>query len=135
MHTSLINVKLKKGEDIVLSAQTKAKWLFPYKAIGSKSMKNKDTIDALDMICKFNKGELRLLKIIKDEINPNTNRLSIKRSGYGASDMQTISSAIRSCINKKILKRVSRELYIVNPYFITPDRDYQAPILDDWNFI
>lgn len=132
MALATISVNVLPDEHLKISSVKKSNWLFPFTPIGKKAMNKPDTLDALDMICNFNKGELFLLKEIKDGMQRN-HAVVLKKSNYALTDARKITKAINSFIKLGILKRVKREYYLVNPYFLVPNKDDQLMIKMTWD--
>ena len=126
-------VRINIPEDKVLSLSTsrKSKWVFPFTPIGTISMKNPNTLDALDIICRFNTGQLFLLKLIKENIS-KTNEVTISKAKLSLTDQRKITSAMQSFIKMHLAVRLKREHYLVNPYFLIPYVDYHQVVLDAW---
>lgn len=133
LNMSQTEIRINIPEDKVLSLSTskKSKWLFPFTPVGKISMKNPNTLDALDIICKFNVGQLFLLKIIKDNID-KTNEVTISKSGMSLAVQRKVTSAMQSFIKMNLAVRIKREHYLINPYFLIPYVDYHQVILDKW---
>ena len=132
MPLTTLTVNLDPSEQITVSTKKKVKWLIPFRPIGRNDMNKPDSIDALAEICKFNTGELALLELIRNRIN-YTYIIDIKRKSFTPTEHRRIATAIRSYISKGLLKRVQRERYIVNPYFMVPPHDLQADLILEWS--
>ena len=133
MANTTLTVNHDSSENIVISKQQKSKWLFPFIPIGNSSMRNPECIDALDVICSFNKQELLLLSIIKNQITPE-HKVIIVKGQFDSSDNRKITSAINSWIKRGILKRERKEHYMVSPYFLVPSKAIEQPtIKQEWD--
>lgn len=130
-HTK-VTVNLPKNIDLHLSTKAKAKWLFSFTPLGTKNMSKPDSLDSLDVICQFNKAELHLLKLIKDNINKH-NIAVLKRSTLTKSDQRKLDTSLKAFTQKGLIKRIQKEHYLVNPYFLVPNLDYHQVVLDHWN--
>jgi len=108
------------------------KWVFSFRPIGEKNMRKPDSLDALGFICKFTKGELFLLEIVKNRTKGD-NTITVKTSSFSSGEKQKVATAIRSWIKKGLIKRIIKENYMINPHFIVPPKKFQEPALDQWN--
>lgn len=125
MITTELSVNHTSEEDVIIRKIKKDKWIFPFTPLGKKSMRDTNSLDAVDTITFFTKGELLLLREVKNNIN------KLHEVKLNSPD-RCIATAIRSWIKKGLIKRIKREHYIVNPYFITPSLEYQQTIKDKW---
>jgi hypothetical protein len=134
MPITTLSVNLNPNEDLVVRTQEKSKWLIPFTPIGKHSMRNPDSIDALDVICKFNTRELYLLSEMRANLNP-TYKFTIKRKDYSPTDYRRLTTAVRSFLTLGLIKRIKREQYMINPYFLVPSLDKQKDLIQEWELI
>ena len=113
----------------------KPKFLFYYRGIGIKDMKKPDSIDTLNEISKFTKSELLLLNITNEKLEGDTLQMTIVKKDYSQADQQKLTLAIKSWIQKGFIKRIRREHYMINPYFITPNVGRHEILMDAWNYL
>ena len=111
----------------------KPKFLFYYRGIGIKDMKFPDSIDTLDEISKFTKPELVLLHITNEKLIGDTLQMCIIKKDYPIKEQRQLTLAIKTWIKKGFLKRIRREHYMINPYFITPNVGRHEILMDTWN--
>ena len=110
----------------------KTKNIFYFKPIGIKFMTDPQSIDSLDTISMFNKGELKLLNIVNKEFIPKNLQIYIIKKKFTAPTQRILTSAINSWIKKGLLKRIQKEKYMISPYFFTPLPSEQGIIYDVW---
>ena len=132
MNTTQVQINLNRDERLVLSKERKSKWLVPFTPIGKAIMQNPDSIDALELICSFNKGELALLKVLKDGLD-RYHQVTIQKSNLSLGDNRKLTQAIKSFIKKGLLKRIRREVYMVNPFFLVPASNSQELLILEWH--
>jgi hypothetical protein len=132
MTSTTFTVNHTAQEHVAVNVQSKASWLFPFRPLGKLPMHSKpDHVDALAEICKFSKAELFLLDIVREHLEPN-NFIKITKAKYTQSVQQKVSLAISTWIKKGLIKRVKREQYLVNPYFLVPALDKQDLVKKHW---
>lgn len=134
MALTTVSVNLNPDEFLEVSSRKQSPWLIPFTPIGKSSMRNRECIDALDVICTFNSKELFLLKLIKERIDVS-NEVYLKKQTFTEGDSRKITSAMKSLINRGLVKRIKREHYMINPYFLVPPKDKQQVLLNQWKSI
>jgi hypothetical protein len=91
-----------------------------------------ESIDALETISEFNKAELFLLKVVNENIVHGSLELKIVKSNYSLADKRKLTAAIKSWIDKKLIRRLHREHYMISPYFFTPLKNIHEDMLMAW---
>jgi len=132
MPTSNINVNHDDNVEVIFKPKRKPKWLFHYRAIGATNMLDSLSIDAIECIAEFNKGELCLLKHVKRNIAVD-NKVVIKLSTLPIKEKPKVQPAIKRWLDKHLWVRITQEHYLVNPYFFTPERKYHESTLQYWD--
>ena len=126
MTKTVVTVNLEQNEELRVSKKKyNRKWLFPFQGMGKLSVKNIDTLDSLEIISHFTKGELTLLREVKNNID-HYHRVTLEHSS------RSLSTAIRQWLSKGLIKRIRREHYMVSPYFFTPAIDLHEKMLEHW---
>jgi len=111
------------------------KFIFHYIGIGIQDMKKPDTIDAMYEITQMTKPELYLLEVINRSSIGFTLQIKIIMADYSISNKRKLAEGIRLLIKKGFIKRVRRQEYMVNPYFMTPEKDRHEILLTAWDSI
>lgn len=125
-------VNISKDETLVIYKKDKTKYIVPFQPIGERNVKKPYSMNGLDIVCEFNKGELFLLKIVKDGMDQN-HIVKIKKSDYSPTDQRKITQAIKSFMKKELIHRTKREHYFVNPWFLAPrSAEDQQKITTAW---
>ena len=129
-HTS-VNHEL--DEEVVITKKKIQQWGIPFIPIGKLYMYNPapEQVDAMAEICKFTKPELALLDLVRHGTTPS-GYIDIVRSSFEAKEHRSLAKGIALWIEKGLIKRVSREHYMISPWFIVPKKDLQDQCIIDW---
>lgn len=129
-----LSIKCKGDENIVITKQKRAEWLFAYQMIGATTPKDERSINAMALICGFNKGELALLKKCTTglTLSPH-NKLQLRKKDMKLPEQRLLGPAVVSWIKKGILIREMQEHYMVSPYFLVPEREHHSVVMYKWN--
>ncbi len=114
-------------------AKPKHTFIFHYMGIGIQDMTKPDTIDSLYEITQMNKSELLLLEIINRSHIGHTLQTKIIMAEYNLTNKRKLATGIRLWIKKGFIKRIRRQEYMINPYFITPEPGRHEILLAAWN--
>ena len=137
MANASININnIRKGDLVsfdVIKNKKKSYWVIPFRPVGKTSW-DKNSMNSLNIISKFSKAELFLLDVIQERIDVKA-EVVIKKSDFSLHKQRVITSAIKSWTTKNLIKRTKREHYLVNPYFLVPDRDFQTSAKENWEAV
>ncbi len=131
MAITRVDVEHSAGDLVQTNIVKKQSWLFPFTPIGKRSMKNPESIDALDVICNFDKSELFVLSLVKARISPS-HEVTLNRSSLSEGEQRKLQKGVKSFLDKTLMIRLKREHYMVNPYFLTPPLALQESIKAAW---
>ena len=91
-----------------------------------------ENIDIIDLMNKLKPTSIRLFKEIKDRLNYKTNAAELdKPQNKNAGKSRSVATNILK--QHKAIKKTGQRTFIVNPYLIVPQPDYQEDILTKWN--
>ena len=92
---------------------------------------NTDVIDLMDVLKPTSR---RLFKEIKDQFEYQTSEATLEKpkSKY---KQKRRSMATKILKDRNVIKKTGQRSYIVNPYLIVPQIDFQKDILTKWNSI
>ena len=132
MSTSTVSVNLPLDKELIFSTRLKNKYVVPFRPIGESSMKKSKAIDALECICLFSKQELALCLRVKRTMAKN-NKVVISQKELTEKERRQLGTGIRSWIKKGLIKRIQKEHYMVNPWFLVPsDPALQVIAVNEW---
>ncbi len=120
-------------DDKVISYSIKDKkpWRMRFRPLGTINWNHTESIEALDYICDFNKGELALLRVVSKKIEQDY-RFNLRLKDYPKPERARLKRAIPLWIEKGILLRIKHEFYMVNPWFLIPPKQEQVKAMDYW---
>ena len=91
-----------------------------------------ENIDIIDLMNKLKPTSIRLFKEIKDRLNYKTNAAELdKPQNKNAGKSRSVATNILK--QHKAIKKTGQRTFIVNPYLIVPQPDYQEDILTKWS--
>lgn len=109
----------KADEELVLTTRSKERKakLPPFTMIGrSGKMRGKlEGYPLLDVMADMSKAEAWFFKLVRRNMNINTNIAHIQNNLLSKSDQQKKKLAYKSLKSKDLVRRVQREMYMVNP--------------------
>ena len=130
MQTFHTDILVPNGKNIKISTYDSNAWVMRFRALGIVNSRQPESIDAIEYICEFTKSELFLLREVYRHTEDN-NRLTLRPKSYTSAEQAKLKMATRLWIKKRLLKRLKREYYMVNPWFLPP-RDEQLAAMDRW---
>lgn len=106
----------------------------PFTAVGRSYQKgldsNRDKIMVgypfISVLLAFNKGEQWFYGLLHSELDYTNNIAQVLSSSLSKSDLPKMSKAFKSLCEKGLVKRVRKELYIVNPDAVIQPTYYEA---------
>jgi hypothetical protein len=119
------------GSGIKITPIKPTAWLMHFRAIGVENPKRAESINAIEYICKFSKGELYLLLEISKLVEED-NSLTLRPKSFDQAAWGRLKRAISLWIKKRLLVRIKREHYMVNPWFLIPAKDEQSNAMNRW---
>lgn len=134
MARTRVDVEHNDGEMVQTSVHKKLNWVFPFIPVGKKSMRNPKSLDALDIICEFDKSELFVLSQVKSKITQN-HEVTLSRADFTSNEQRKLQKGIKSFLDKALMVRLKREHYAVNPYFLTPPIALHEKIKSSWESV
>lgn len=104
-------------EEVIINKKTKTKIGQPYVAISRQGLyKGKQMgIPLTEMYMDFNKAEQWFYKRLWQNLNYKTNQATIIQSELTKSESNALSAAYTSLKAKDLVKRVRKEVYMINP--------------------
>jgi hypothetical protein len=104
-------------EDLIITKKSKTKINQPYIAISRKGLfKGKQMgIPLTEMYMDFNKAEQWFYKKLWQNLNYKTNQATVIQSELTKSESNALSAAYTSLKEKDLVKRVRKEVYMINP--------------------
>ena len=100
----------------------------PFTAVGREYYKGQDMMGypLISTLLTFSKGEQWFYGLIHKELDYTNNIAQILSSSLSKSDLPKMSKAYNSLKAKGLVKRVKKELYIVNPDALIHPNYYEA---------
>ncbi len=104
-------------EDVIITKKAKARLNQPYAYISrSGEYKGKRMgIPLTEMYMEFNKSEQWFYKKLWQSLNYKTNQATILQADLTKSESNALSTAYTSLRSKDLVRRVRKELYMINP--------------------
>jgi hypothetical protein len=93
-----------------------------------------ENIDIIDLMDDLKPTPRRLFKEIKDNFDYQTNEATLEKP-KGKYKQKRRSMATKILKDRNVIKKTGQRSYIVNPYLIVPQIDFQKDILTKWNSI
>lgn len=131
MRTICTTTEVEDDEDILITTRKSSGWIMHFRPLGVVNYRQPESIDALEYICGFTKGELFLLKQVYGHIDDN-NRLTLRPKSYAPAEWAKLKKAIPLWRKKGLLVRLKREYYMINPWFLIPAKQEQVKATDYW---
>jgi len=88
----------------------------------------------VDLMATLTPTANNLLKEIKDNYYYRTNEVTLEKP-KGKYKQKRRSMATKILKDRNVIKKTGQRSYIVNPYLIVPQIDFQKDILTKWNSI
>lgn len=127
------NIHVSEGRDVRISSIGPNKWCMHFRAFGVENPRQPESIDAAEYICSFTKSELFLFQQVYKHTK-ESNNLTLRPKSYSPAELAKLRTAIPLWIEKGLLKRIKREYYMVNPWFLPP-RSEQLAEMDRWRVL
>lgn len=125
------DIHLEKGKGIKITTFDPALWHMRFRAFGDKKYSDPESINAVDYISEFTKAELFLFREVCEHTEKNS-KLTLRPKSYTPAAQARLKKAIPLWIKRRLLVRIKREYYMVNPWFLTPPKDEQVTAMDYW---
>jgi len=127
------NIFVTEGRDLRISSVAPNKWCMHFRPFGVVNVRQPESLDAAEHISAFNKAELFLFLEVYKQTEENNN-LTLRPKSYSPAELAKLRTAIPLWIEKGLLKRIKREYYMVNPWFLPP-RSEQLAEMDRWRVL
>ena len=118
------------GKNIKITTYDTNAWVMRFRALGTVNPRQPESIDAIEYICQFTKGELFLLREVYRHTEED-NSLTLRPKSYAPADQAKLRKATPLWKKKGLLVSIKREYYMVNPWFLLP-RQEQVKAMDYW---
>lgn len=130
--TFLAGIHVEDGKFVKITTHDVGRWIIPFRPLGRFNPKESRSIEAIDYIRQFNTAELFLLGEVDKHLDDDS-KVTLRVKAYSTADQARLKRAIPLWIDKKLLKRIKRERYMVNPWFLVPPKDEQAAAVGYWS--
>ncbi len=92
-------------------------------------MRDTDIVDIMDALTTT---AVNLFKMIKDKLDYKTNESTLEKPKSKV-EQKRRSNATKPLKQLNAIKKTGQRSYIINPYLIIPQIDYQKDIVAKWN--
>lgn len=120
-----------KDTEITFTASKRASWYMHFRAFGAFNSKDPESMNSVNHIAEFSKAELFLYREVCGRTGENS-RLTLRPKSYTPAEQAKLKKATPLWIKKGLLKRIKREYYMVNPWFLIPPKQEQVKAMDYW---
>ena len=93
---------------------------------------NPRNIDIVDLMDALTPTAVNLFKVIKDNLDYKTNEATLEKPKSKV-EQKRRSNATKPLKQLNAIKKTGQRSYIINPYLIVPQIDYQKDILAKWD--
>ena len=127
--TNVVDIKVNKRNSLIKEFSMVGRLNTMHAKINTDE--NIDIIDLMDDLKPTPRG---LFKEIKDNFDYQTNEATLEKP-KGKYKQKRRSMAMKILKDRNVIKKTGQRSYIVNPYLIVPQIDFQKDILTKWNSI
>ena len=127
--TNDVDIKINKKKRIIKEFSMVGRFNTVY-----SKRRNPRNIDVVDLMATLTPTANNLLKEIKDNYYYRTNEVTLEKP-KGKYKQKRRSMATKILKDRNVIKKTGQRSYIVNPYLIVPQIDFQKDILTKWNSI
>ena len=123
--TNAVDIKINKKKAIIKEFSILGRLNTMY----SGSISDTDIVDIMDALTPT---AVNLLKTIKDKLDYKTNESTLHKPKSKV-EQKRRSNATKPLKKLNAIKKTGQRSYIINPFLIVPQIDYQESILTKWN--
>jgi hypothetical protein len=130
-HAVTADIHVPIGKKANISLVDEKPWFIPFKPLGKRIDREPESIEAIEYISKFSKGELFLFQEVCKQVDDDCT-LTLRPGTYSSADRAKLKRAIPLWKKKELLVSIKREHYMVNPWFLVPPKHKQFKAMTLW---
>jgi len=126
------DILLEKDRVLKITTIESEGWYINFRAFGAYNSRKPESIDAVEYISEFTKAELFLFRTVCEHTAKNCT-ITLRPRSFSPAEQAKLKKAIPLWIKKRLLKRIKREYYVVNPWFLVPPKKEHLKVMRQWS--